>query len=174
MPQGIVPRLFEYGERPLKVSLLRNAQLWGGLVWLAFGAFIAYHGYQLGLGQAREPGSGFAIFWLGLFTAAFALSIIVSAVQEGSEDIASLWDDTRWGKVALIVVLLLLFGFFFEWIGFILCSLILLLVLMRLVDPVPWSTALVTSIGATMGVWYTLSKLLLIQLPNGLLSPWLG
>jgi putative tricarboxylic transport membrane protein len=158
----------------LKVSLLRNAQLWGGLVWLAFGAFIAYHGYELGLGVAREPGSGFAIFWLGLFTAAFALSIIFSAINEGSEDIASLWQGTRWGRVALIIVLLLLFGFFFERIGFVICSLTLLLVLMRFVDPVPWTTALVTSITATFGVWYTLSKLLLIQLPNGLLSPWLG
>jgi putative tricarboxylic transport membrane protein len=158
----------------LKVSLLRNAQLWGGLFWLAFGAFVAYQGYELGLGQAREPGSGFAIFWLGLLTAAFSLSIIVSALQDGSEDIASLWRDTRWGKVLLIIVLLLVFGFLFEKIGFILCSLTLLMVLMRLVDPVPWTTALATSIGATLGVWYTLSKLLLIQLPNGLLSPWLG
>ncbi len=65
----------------MKVSLLRNAQLWGGLVWLAFGAFIACHGYELGLGVAREPGSGFAIFWLGLFTAAFALSIILQRHQ---------------------------------------------------------------------------------------------
>jgi putative tricarboxylic transport membrane protein len=174
VPAGIVPRRFEYEERPLKVSLLRNAQLWGGLVWLAFGAFIAYHGYELGLGEAREPGSGFAIFWLGLLTAGFALSIILSAVQEGSEDIASLWRDTRWGKVLLVIVLLLVFGFLFERIGFILCSLTLLLVLMRIVDPVPWSTALIVSFSATFGVWYTLSKLLLIQLPVGLLSPWLG
>lgn len=158
----------------MKVSMLRNAQLWGGLAWLAFGAFITYHGYEMGLGQAREPGSGFAIFWLGLLTAAFALSIIVSAAKEGSEDLASLWRNTRWGKVLLVVVLLLVFGFLFERIGFVLCSLTLLLVLMRVVDPVPWTTALVTAIGATFGVWYTLSKLLLIQLPNGLLSPWLG
>ena len=174
MPSGIVPHHFEYGVRPLKVSLLRNAQMWGGLVWLVFGAFIAYHGYELGLGQAREPGSGFAIFWLGLMCSAFALSIVFSAVTEGSEDIASLWRDTRWGKVLLVILLLLIFGFMFERIGFILCSLTLLLVLMRLVDPVPWPTALIVSFGATFGVWYTLSKLLLIQLPNGLLSPWLG
>jgi putative tricarboxylic transport membrane protein len=165
---------FWEGVKPLKVSLLRNAQLWGGIVWLAFGSFVAYQGYELGLGQAREPGSGFAIFWLGLLTAGFALSIIITAVQEDSEDLASLWRNTRWGKVLLIVLLLLVFCFLFEWIGFILCSLTLLLVLMRVVDPVPWTTALVTSIGATFGVWYTLSKLLLIQLPNGLLSPWLG
>jgi putative tricarboxylic transport membrane protein len=158
----------------LKGSLLRNAQMWGGLFWLAFGLFITYHGYELGLGQAREPGSGFAIFWLGLLTAAFACSIVIDAVRNGSEDIASLWHDSRWAKVALIIVLLLIFGFLFERIGFIICSLVLLLVLMRIVDPVPWPTALVVSIGATFGIWYAMNKLLLIQLPNGWLSPWLG
>jgi putative tricarboxylic transport membrane protein len=148
--------------------------MWGGLAWLAFGTFIAYQGYQLGLGEAREPGSGFAIFWLGLMTAAFSLSILYSALKEGSEDLASLWAGTRWQKVLLIIVLLLVFGFLFDRIGFILCSLVLLLVLFRIVDPVPWPTALLVSFGATFGIWYSLNKLLLIQLPNGWLSPWLG
>ncbi len=148
--------------------------MWGGLVWLVLGIFVAFQGYELGLGQTREPGSGFAIFWLGLLTAAFAASIVFSAIKNGSEDIASLWRGTRWGKVALIIVLLLVFGFLFERIGFVVCSLALLLVLMRVVDPVPWPTALLVSFGATFGIWYVMNKLLLIQLPNGWLSPWLG
>lgn len=148
--------------------------MWGGLVWLVLGIFVAFQGYELGLGQTREPGSGFAIFWLGLLTAAFAASIVFSAIKNGSEDITSLWRGTRWGKVALIIVLLLVFGYLFDTIGFVVCSLALLLVLMRVVDPVPWPTALIVSFGATFGIWYVMNKLLLIQLPNGWLSPWLG
>lgn len=154
--------------------MLRNAQMWGGLVWLALGIFIAFQGYDLGLGEAREPGSGFAIFWLGLITAALATSIVLSAVKNGSEDLASLWRGTRWPKVFLVIALLLVFGFLFDTIGFVLCSLVLLLVLMRFVDPVAWPTALIVAFGGTFGIWYVMNKLLLIQLPNGLLSPWLG
>jgi putative tricarboxylic transport membrane protein len=148
--------------------------MWGGLFWLVLGIFVAFQGYELGLGQTREPGSGFAIFWLGLLTAAFAVSIVFSAIKNGSEDIASLWRETRWGKVMLIIALLLVFGYLFDTIGFVVCSLALLLVLMRVVDPVPWPTALLVSFGATFGIWYVMNKLLLIQLPNGWLSPWLG
>ena len=148
--------------------------MWGGLFWLAFGAFIAYQGYELGLGETREPGSGFAIFWIGLLMVAFAASVTFGALKNGSEDIATLWQGTRWAKVLLIIALLLVFGFLFERIGFIICSLVLLLVLMRFVDPVPWPTALIVSFGATFGIWYMMNKLLLIQLPNGWLSPWLG
>lgn len=156
------------------ISLLRNAQMWGGLFWLAFGIFIAFQGYDLGLGQTHEPGSGFAVFWVGLITAGLAASVVVGAIKNGSEDFASLWQGTRWVKVGLIIVLLLVFGFLFERIGFVFCSLVLLLVLMRFVDPVPWPTALITSVGGTFGIWYVMNKLLLIQLPNGWLSPWLG
>ncbi len=148
--------------------------MWGGLFWLAFGAFIAYQGYELGLGETREPGSGFAIFWIGLLMVAFAASVTFGALKNGSEDIATLWQGTRWAKVLLIILLLLIFGFLFERIGFVICSLVLLLVLMRVVDPVPWPTALIVSFGATFGIWYMMNKLLLIQLPNGWLSPWLG
>jgi putative tricarboxylic transport membrane protein len=148
--------------------------MWGGLFWLAFGLFIAFQGYELGLGEAREPGSGFAIFGIGLMTAAFAASVILSAIKNGSEDILSLWQGTRWAKVLMIIVLLLIFGFLFERIGFVICSLVLLLVLMRFVDPVPWPTALIVAFGGTFGIWYVMNKLLLIQLPNGWLSPWLG
>jgi putative tricarboxylic transport membrane protein len=142
--------------------------------WISSSLFIAYQGYELGLGEAREPGSGFAIFGIGLLMAALAASIVFGAIKNGSEDIASLWQGTRWAKVLLIIVLLLIFGFLFERIGFVICSLVLLLVLMRFVDPVPWPTALIVSVGATFGIWYAMNKLLLIQLPNGLLSPWLG
>lgn len=152
----------------------RNAQLLGGLFWLAFGGFVAYLGHDLGLGKASEPGSGFAIFWLGLITVAFASSITFSAIRDGGPDLASLWADTRWQKVLLVIVLLLVFGFLFERIGFVLCSLALLLVLMRFIDPVPWPTAILVSFGATLGVWYAMVKLLKIQLPSGLLAPLLG
>ena len=74
----------------------------------------------------------------------------------------------------LIVVLLLVFGFFFERLGFVVCSLGLLLILMFFVDPVKPGLALVVSIGATFGVWYVLTKMLKIQMPNGILAPLLG
>lgn len=154
--------------------MIGNAQFIGGLFWLALGAFVTYQGKDLGLGTLNEPGSGFALFWLGLLTMGFAAAVIVEALRHGGDRLSELWANTRWQKVLLIIVLLLLFGFFFERIGFIVCSLVLLMTLMRFVDPVPWPTALGVAFGATLGVWYVMTKLLKIQLPAGLLEPWLG
>lgn len=154
--------------------MVGNAQMWGALFWLAIALFVTWAGRDLGLGKLSEPGSGFALFWIGLIMTALSLFTLVQAVTKGSESLASLWKGTRWQKVLLIVVLLLVFGFFFERLGFVVCSLGLLLILMFFVDPVKPGLALVVSIGATFGVWYVLTKMLKIQMPNGILAPLLG
>ena len=153
---------------------LANSELWGGLVWLAFGLFITWRGYVQGIGELHAPGSGFAVFWCGIFATGLALAILGNALMAGGPSLVSLWEGTRWQKVLFVMVLLLVFGFFFERIGFMPMSLALLLVLMRFVDPVPWWQALLASVIAVVGVWYVLAKLLLIQLPSGILAPWIG
>ena len=157
-----------------KTRGLGNAEFWGGLFWLAFGLFIAWQGWRMGLGVLHEPGSGFAIFWCGVIAAGLALSVIVGAISEGGPSLAALWAETRWQKVLLVTGILLVFGFFFEQLGFIPCSLVLLLVLMRFIDPVPWWQAIVVSFGAVLGIWFLLAKFLKIQLPAGVLATWLG
>jgi len=153
---------------------LANAELWGGLAWLAFGIFITREGWTLGLGEMREPGSGFAVFWCGVIIIGLSAAVIGSTLVHGGAALSSLWEGTRWQKVLLVMAMLLVFGFFFEQIGFIPCSLILLLVLMRFIDPVPWWQAIATSFGAVVGVWLLLSKFLKIQLPAGFLAQFLG
>lgn len=157
-----------------KTRGIGNAELWGGLFWLALGLFVTWQGWKMGLGVLSEPGSGFAIFWCGMMMAGLSLTIIVAAIADGGPALSSLWAETRWGKVLLVTALLVVFGFFFEQIGFIPCSLILLLFLMRFIDPVPWWQAIVVSFGAVLGIWFVLAKFLKIQLPAGVLAPWLG
>lgn len=154
--------------------MIANSQMWGALFWLAIAAFVVWQGQDLGIGKLSEPGSGFALYWIGLIMFGLAFVTLMEAVNKGAPSLASLWAGTRWQKVLLVVALLLVFGFFFERLGFVVCSLGLLLILMFLVDPVkPW-LALTVSFGATFGVWYALTKLLKIQMPNGILAPLLG
>ena len=219
--------------------MVANAQMWGALFWLAIAMFVTWSGKDLGLGKTAEPGSGFALFWIGLIMCVLAASVLVQAILKGGENIATLWVGTRWPKVLLVVVMLLVFGFYFEPLGFVICAIGLLMVLMRDVDPldrrvlpsvallavalaidfahmfpwtaryffqmpslpmgielgamhlivaavalllinlrhadpVRWSLALPVIFGSAIGVWYVLNKLLRIQLPNGVLTPWLG
>lgn len=157
-----------------KTRGLANADLIGGLFWLALAGWVTWQGWRQGLGELKEPGSGFAVFWCGIIATGLALSIVVSALFSGGPTLGALWAGTRWQKVLLVMAILLVFGFFFERIGFIPSGVLLLLVLMRFIDPVPWWQAILFSFGSVAGCWYVLTKLLKIQLPAGLLTPWLG
>jgi putative tricarboxylic transport membrane protein len=152
----------------------RNSELWGGCVWLAFGIAVTLAGWQLRLGAPTDPGSGFAIFWIGLITCALSAVVIGQAVLRGGPTLASLWAGTRWPKIVLVVAVLLVFGAFFEQIGFVPSALALLLILMRLVDPVRWLIALPVAFGAVIAVWAILGAWLKIRLPAGLLERLLG
>lgn len=154
--------------------MIRNSELWGGLFWLAIGAFVIWAGRDMGLGRLHEPGSGFAFYWIGILMCGLALAVIGQALVSGGPQLSSLWVGTRWRKVLVVIGLLLIYGVGFEAIGFIPCTLALLLVLMWFVDPVDWWLALIVAVIATFGVWAALTKWLKIQLPAGLLAGILG
>lgn len=153
--------------------MLAKAELWGGLFWLAIGAYVAWAGQDLGLGTLHEPGSGFALFWIGLLMVALSLLVVAPALRTPSPSLAALWDGTRWGRILVVVGLLLVFGFSFERVGFIPGAVVLLLVLMLFVDPVGRWKALLMSTLAPVAVWFVMTRWLKIQLPAGLLDGWL-
>ena len=147
--------------------MLRRAELWGGLFWLAVGAFVTWQGWLLELGTLREPGSGFVFFWLGLGICALAFSIVIAGARGEGPMLEELWRGVRWRNVVLVIGALIAFGFLFQQLGFVLCSLALLLFLMTVVDPVPAKLSIPISLLASVGVWYVLEKVLLVQLPKG-------
>lgn len=147
--------------------MVRRAEFWGGLFWLAFGAFVTWQGWLLELGTLREPGSGFVFFWLGLMISVFAVVIALDGVRGQGPLLADLWHGARWRNVLMVILALIAFGFLFEGLGFVLCSLALLLFLMTFVDPVKPVLSIPISVVAAVGVWYVLEKVLLVQLPKG-------
>ncbi|WGS21834.1 MULTISPECIES: tripartite tricarboxylate transporter TctB family protein [unclassified Bradyrhizobium] len=154
---------------PTNVKLrLSNSELWGGLIGLALGAFVIWSGLKLKLGTINDPGSGYVLFYTGILMCAFAVSIIVAAVTEGGATFASRWKNVRWGKPIVVIVCLTAFAVALEPLGFLLSAIPLMLLLLRLIDPVRWSLAIPIAILAPLGMWWVLKHLLAIQLPSGM------
>ncbi|WLA65241.1 tripartite tricarboxylate transporter TctB family protein [Bradyrhizobium diazoefficiens] len=149
---------------------LSNSELWGGLIGLGLGlgGFVIWQGLRLKLGTINDPGSGYVLFYTGILMCVFAASIIVSAVTEGGPTLASRWENVRWGKPLLVIVCLVAFSFALEPLGFLLSSIPLLLLMLRLIDPVRWTLAIPIAVLVPSGMWWVLKRLLLIQLPSGL------
>jgi putative tricarboxylic transport membrane protein len=155
--------------QPSNVKLrLNNSELWGGLIGLALGVFVIWSGLKLKLGSIHDPGSGYVLFYTGLLICVFAVTIIVAAITEGGPTFGSRWEDTRWTKPLLVIACLTAFAFALEPLGFLLSAIPLMLLLLRVIDPVRWSLAIPIAVLAPLGVWWVLKRLLLIQLPSGI------
>ncbi|MBX3614697.1 MAG: tripartite tricarboxylate transporter TctB family protein [Burkholderiaceae bacterium] len=152
---------------------LRSSEFWGGMFWLALSAFVLWSGHDLGLGRTNDPGSGFLMFGLGVLMMGLSGIVIVSSLREPGAPLSSLWAGTRWQRVMAVVLLLLAYGFLFERVGFVLCSITLLLVLMTFIDRVDLRFGVPLAVLAPFGLWYMISHWLKIQLPAGLLAGWL-
>jgi len=147
-----------------------NTELWSGLVGLALSIFVVWSGYALKLGTINDPGSGYVLFYAGLLMILFSLIILYGAVKEGGPTFLSLWRDVLWTKPLLVIALLVAFALVFEKLGFLASTILLLIALLRVIDPVVWTRAIPIAILVPFICWYVLQKLLLIQLPSGIFS----
>ena len=147
---------------------LSNSEIWGALVGIALGIFVTWSGLKLKIGSINDPGSGFVLFYTGLLMCVFAITILVAAVNEGGATLASLWAGARWSKPLTIITCLAAFSFLFEPLGFLLAASPLLLLLLRVIDPVRWTLAIPLAVLAPLGSWWVLKHLLHIQLPAGI------
>ena len=147
---------------------LNNSELWAGVAGLLFGTFVIWSGHALKVGSISDPGSGYVLFYTGMLICILAVVISASASVEGGRTFAELWAGTRWSKPLTVTVCLAAFSLLLEPVGFIPASIPLLLLLLRAIEPVRWTLALPLAVLVPLGIWWILSRLLLIQLPSGI------
>jgi putative tricarboxylic transport membrane protein len=99
--------------------------------------------------------------------------VVVGSFATPGASLQSLWTDTRWGKVLVVIGLLVAFGFLFEQLGFVVCATVLLLALMLFIDPVRPVVALPVALLIPIGVYFVVTKWLKIQMPMGILAGYL-
>lgn len=150
-----------------------NAERVGSLFWLLLGAAAIYGSLDLGIGTMGAPGSGFLTCVAGAFIAFMALLVFVQSFKgdpSAQARLADLWRGCNWWRALALSALIILFILAFETIGFFLCSFVLLLVIMRWLEGLSWTTSLAVPL-VTIGCTYLLFKTILkISLPAGILG----
>lgn len=147
-----------------------KADLWSGLAGLALGVFVLWSGLKLGVGSISDPSSGFMLFYVGILICAFALTIAASAFAEDGPQLGAQWSGARWTKPLIVIGCLIAFAAALEPLGFLLSSIPLMLLLLRVIDPVRWTLAVPIAVLAPLGMWWVLKRALAIQLPTGVFN----
>jgi hypothetical protein len=152
---------------------LKRTFLISNLVWIGFAAIVCFGGLKLGFGSFHQPQAGFMPFLSGLVLGLLALVDLISGVinhwKEEKAD-KEIWANIHWGKLLLTLVILFIYTVFFNTLGFIIATILLLLFLYRMMEPRPWWVVVVASL-ITTGLFYVGFKIGLdSQLPGGFLG----
>ncbi len=149
---------------------MRKLEFYASLFLLVSSLVVCREAYRLSLGPPGTPGPGFVPFVLGsmLFVLSGFYSFKTLRALRREEEI-HLWRGLRWGKAILIFALLFCYALFLERVGFLICTLLLLMSLFTWVDKQRWYWIYVGSPGITFLCYAVFKVWLKIQLPVGFL-----
>lgn len=120
------------------------------------------------------PGPGFLPFWAGLVLAALAIMLILSASfrARGDGSLAAVAGPGALGSVVLLVLILAAYIFFLDILGYLACTIILNLFLMRVVMRSSWILSFNAAILVSAALFVLFQVMLGVQLPSNSLGLW--
>ncbi len=140
-----------------------------GIFWLAFSVFVSIESFKLGLGTPHKPGPGLLFFGTGVLLGIMSLVVILRSRKADSGG-GVLLRGMNVTKVVLVLIVLFLYAFLMERLGFILVTLGLFIFLLGIVEKKKWPFALFISALVTVATYLIFEIGLQSQLPKGLLE----
>jgi len=143
------------------------ADIVGSLILILVGIVAIVGAIGLHVGTPTEPQPGFFPFLSGAFI--FVLSaIILARGWLGRSDREAKFGEVR--RPALLVVVLIAFVAILEPLGYLITSLIIVALVLRIMGIKSWGVLLTTSFAMSIGTFVLFDRLLGIALPVGILS----
>jgi hypothetical protein len=141
------------------------------IVLLILAGFVAVRAYELGIGAMRAPGPGFVIFWTAIGLGLLSFRMLVSSLL-GRSGQGESWGEGSLGRVASVVLALLVYAFALEHAGFVLTTLVFTAFSFWLLaeDRSRWGRIIVGSLLATLMTYVVFSRGFGVQLPRGWLT----
>ena len=142
-----------------------------GVFWLLFGVFILVGARNYSFGSFQEPGGGLYPTLLGSLLTIMGFALLAQTRRKSEEE-GPRWDRKGGGLRRCLLTLcgLLVIPFLFNILGFFPTMFFFILFMMKIILPLPWATALATSVIATVGGHFLFESWLKIQFPRGLLG----
>ncbi len=152
---------------------MKKADQWSGLALSILSAAMIWAALALPYGNVHNPGPGFFPLWLGLILGGMSIALFVqTTTAKGSVQTISsiLEEDVRWEKVLLVLVALILYALLMDTIGFLGATFLLMVVLLRFIEPQSWKVALAWALAGSVGSYLIFDVWMRLRLPKGFLG----
>jgi putative tricarboxylic transport membrane protein len=143
-----------------------------GLFGLLFALYIIKESLALNIGGIHQPGAGFFPFFggtlLAVFSAVLLFRVLVAFRATGSMTRGEK-EKPRWTLVYAYIGFIV-YSLIFEWLGFILSTFLLVIFLLRILEPKKWWSMFLTAAIVASSAYTVFNVFLKSELPMGILG----
>ena len=148
-----------------------------GIFWIVLGLIICILSWQFDLGSLVEPGPGFVAFVSGLFISGIGLAMILSRIfskeaRRSGPDATSPFQAVAWSRLTYALVLLLAYILFFDILGFVVATFLLMWSMSFDRERKNWVSSLLFSLITVIISYLIFEVWLSCQLPRGVFPWW--
>ena len=163
------------GECCMERRTFLNREIISSVVWVAVGLVFCVGGVRYGLfDETTGPEPGLLSFMAGIILSSLGLVVLISScrsVWEGKKETERFFPETdSFRKVFFAILGLCLYAFVFEYLGFLFTNFLILIFLMRFIEPSKWTTVLIVAL-LTAGSFHLVFRIILkVPFPRGILG----
>ena len=150
--------------------MLREKNITGAVIFLLIGLLSIFEGYRIKPGTLSAPGAGFFPFYLGAIL--FFLSIFLffrSLKEKWAQKGEMIKIGGRWKRLLFGLAIFIGYAYAMKPVGYIVCSLLFLVLFLKVIEGRSWRSTFVISILCTLISYFVFSKYLGVPLPKGMI-----
>lgn len=146
-------------------------KIYSSLFWLLFSVVICLGASHLAMGELHQPGPGFFPFTVGLLTGVLAIIALLQSIKTQEKGKAALRKERfRWWNFVVILGALVAYALSLEKIGFLINTFLLVSLLLKVVEPQSWKTAILGGLVTAVASNLVFNVILGAQIPSGILG----
>jgi putative tricarboxylic transport membrane protein len=145
--------------------------LYCNLFWVLFSVITCIEAYRLNLGTVHEPGPGFFPFGAGFIMLILSLAALLqSRAKKQKVEETSRQETFRWWNIPIILAAITAYALSLEKIGFLINTFLFMCLLLKVVEPQTWKTAIIGGLITTLAANLVFNVVFRTQIPKGILG----
>src|SRR4030042_5546521 len=149
---------------------MRRFTLYCSLFWLLFSLLICGESYRLKLGAINHPAPGFFPFSAGFVMLILSLAALFQLIRKKNNvEKTTRQGPFRWWNIVIILAAVTAYAFSLEKIGFLVNTFLFICLLLKVVEPQTWKTAIIGGLITTVAANLIFNVIFRAQIPRGIL-----
>lgn len=151
---------------------MKGYDLLSSLFWIAFSLVVIQLTARLPWGSLHEPGPGFFPLLIAIVILGLSLGLLFRTLIKGRPQLAGIGSQLFRSlvKISPVLVLLCLYAFFLDILGFLMVTFFLIFLLLEVIYRQKWWVGLITALVGSLGSYLIFQIWLQSQLPKGFLG----